>query len=346
MRALCCFVVLFLSGYSFAQTPTETPTAEPVSESPATSTETEVKAAEAQTDAKAAPARSLFSAVKEALKAKPATPMAPKPVMGKKKEKLRYGVVLFKKGRLKLTAHLLGTMRAESVDKMVVDAIGSERDLETIFDARGRGGLTLEYRKNKFQNISFEYEHDAWTGPITEPYDGTVEFKHAAHSEIGHHELRKLSVKGRKELLFGGAGYMLSHWGMGLIANDGAHGWRPGSGRIVDPRSGDRVLRAFGGIGPLPGLGLTILGGYDHMIADDVLLDEDDGHQGIIALLIDPRKDNRGGVYAAFRTHEHADGRKTEVTVIDFHLRLRRHPRLHPLPLNPSHPRHLSRARL
>ena len=49
------------------------------------------------------------------------------------------------------------------------------------------------------------------------------------------------------------------------------------------------------------------MGGYDHMIVDDVLLEDDEGHQGIVALFVDPRKANRGGVYAAFRTHEHAD---------------------------------------
>lgn len=112
-------------------------------------------------------------------------------------------------------------------------------------------------------------------------------------------------------------GAQTSHFGMGLVSNDGAHGWTPGSARFDDPRGGDRVLRAQLATGPGPDLGLLLALGADHVLADDFMLSGDTADQLFGALLFGAGKPVSGGFSIARRHQTNAAGRATDVTIVD-----------------------------
>lgn len=119
------------------------------------------------------------------------------------------------------------------------------------------------------------------------------------------------------------AGAMTSHWGLGLIANDGAHGGAPGTGRFSDPRGGDRVLRAMLLTGPHTDEGLRVFAAIDSVLGDDVLVGDDEAWQAVFGVLAGP---NGGawtaGLYGVYREQEATDGDRTDVGVIDVYGRL------------------------
>lgn len=112
-------------------------------------------------------------------------------------------------------------------------------------------------------------------------------------------------------------GAQTSHFGMGLLANDGAHGWEPGSAVFVDPRRGDRVLRAQVIVGPLSDVGIVTSFGVDKVLGDDAMLDGDSARQVFGALLVGVGKPLSAGAYVVRRHQESAAGRATDVTVAD-----------------------------
>ena len=112
-------------------------------------------------------------------------------------------------------------------------------------------------------------------------------------------------------------GAQTSHFGMGLLSNDGAHGWEPGSASFSDPRRGDRVLRAQLSTGPHTPAGLALSFGVDKVIGDDVLLAGDSARQVFGAILLGVGKPLSGGAYVVRRHQENAAGRATDVTVMD-----------------------------
>lgn len=165
----------------------------------------------------------------------------------------RYGL----QPRLHLAARVDGMRLGEG---FAVDRYGTPFDYDAAINTQLRVGLQLE-RLWTWLRVLAEYEHDFLSGPVmggghiggtggrfVPDGDGYVEYG-----------LRKLSAL----VSFGpyvtlGGGFMTSHWGLGLIANDGAHGWTPGSGALLDPRGGDRVLRALLATGPHTSQRLTV----------------------------------------------------------------------------------------
>jgi hypothetical protein len=131
-------------------------------------------------------------------------------------------------------------------------------------------------------------------------------------------ELRKLHARASLgTALHLDLGVQTSHFGMGLVSNDGAHGWAPGSAAFSDPRSGDRVLRAELSTGPHTPARLALAVGADKVLGDDVLLDGDSARQFFGAVLVGAGTPTSAGAYVVQRHQESAAGRVTDVTVVD-----------------------------
>lgn len=127
--------------------------------------------------------------------------------------------------------------------------------------------------------------------------------------------LREASVTVRLPRLQVAGGAMMSHWGLGMIANDGAHD--PLFGRSD---FGDRVLRVRVTGVPIKDapLYLTIAG--DRGIEDEIgaWADGQRVYQGIASALWQPDEGPTAGVYGVYRDQLEADGvRRTQVSVVD-----------------------------
>jgi hypothetical protein len=161
-----------------------------------------------------------------------------------------------------------------------------------------------------------EYEHDLATGSIVGAPE--VAGERLPNGEKAHNELRKLY--GRLtlwDLVVVSGGFNTSHWGLGLLANDGAHGWTPGSARFSDPRSGDRVVRVSVGTVPLTEYGFVARVAWDDVRGDDVLLEGDSANQYIFSALAGEGKSTAGGIYLVYRDQDSKTTRGFHVFVAD-----------------------------
>lgn len=115
------------------------------------------------------------------------------------------------------------------------------------------------------------------------------------------------------------AGLQASHWGLGLLANDGKPqdlGW------FSVPRVGDRVLRGAvvlspwrGKDSPLAGLALSVA--MDDVLADEIKLVGDEARQTIAALRWSAARDRWLGFYFAGRAQQHSSGRRLDANAFD-----------------------------
>lgn len=118
-------------------------------------------------------------------------------------------------------------------------------------------------------------------------------------------------------------GVMTSHWGMGLIANDGAHGWTPGSALFVDPRGGDRTLRGMLVLGAFTDAKIAVAVGIDRVLDSPVLTDDDStlpgdkASGGIASIIVGAQQPDNVGVYGVIRTVEAPDGQETSILAVD-----------------------------
>lgn len=115
------------------------------------------------------------------------------------------------------------------------------------------------------------------------------------------------------------AGLQASHWGLGLLANDGKPqdlAW------FSVPRVGDRVLRGAVVLSPWRGkdsplAGLTISLAMDDVLADDLELPGDEGRQTVAALRWFAARDRWVGLYFAGRSQQHTSGRRLDANAFD-----------------------------
>jgi hypothetical protein len=141
----------------------------------------------------------------------------------------------------------------------------------------------------------------------------------------GAFDLRRASVGGLAGPIDIEAGLQTSHWGLGMLANDGAHD--PTFGRND---FGDRVLRVRFATKPIDSgrNPLTFILAGDRVVEDELaewhLFEDEAGaaaYQGIASvswLPEDPKDLTRGGLYGVYRHQTEPDGeRVTEVWVID-----------------------------
>ncbi len=196
-----------------------------------------------------------------------------------------------------------------------------EYDPDTAMNAQLRVGFLFDSdRAWSPLFIAAEYEHDLYTGVFSGGLpedDPRVDPPMQRGTDM---QLRK--AYGR--VTFGpivtvAGGFMTSHWGLGLVANDGDHGWAPGSAYFGDPRGGDRVLRGYVMTGPWTHADLVLLGGYDVVQDDDVALGGDEARQIVASAQVGFRKPRTLGLYAARREQEAADGKQTKVTAVDLY---------------------------
>ncbi len=218
--------------------------------------------------------------------------------------------------RLAIPMRLAG--RAEGVNSFEVDAQGNKFQSGVALSPLFRLGAKLMTVKPIADTvfISGEYEQDLPTGTWTS--QDPVAGEGMPNSQELTTRLRKgwgLVALGRY-LHFGG-GFMTSHWALGLVANDGDHGWEPGSARFTDPRGGDLVLRGFVGTGPLTDANITATVAIDKVRNDDVLLSGDKAHEYIAEMNVGEGKPVHGGFFIVRRNQTTRDGRTLDVTVVD-----------------------------
>ena len=222
---------------------------------------------------------------------------------------------------MKLSAPLSIAGRVEGLNSFPVDSAGTDLETGVASDLQVRLGLTFNTAKALAPfNLAVFYEHDVLTGPVAgDPVIAGEGYPNSHH--VGH-QLRKAYIRasmGRMLHLQGGL--MTSHWGLGLVANDGAHGWHPGTAHFADPRGGDRTARLMLATGPMTPLGVVFAFGHDWVQGDDVMLDGDKAHQFIAALSLGKGRSAEMGFYGVYRIQEAEDGDKTTVAALDWYGR-------------------------
>lgn len=217
----------------------------------------------------------------------------------------------------RLTASLETRISAEQVSAIPVDASGATFEAGALLRSRIRPGLVWSTERTIapfFAKVELEadlhegtfYDEPTLFGP---GYPGTDDAEMSVRKAA-----LTLSVGG---LLNVTGGYLTSHWGLGLMANDGAHGWKPGSANFTHEVGGDRVLRAMVSTSPIPGMGLMAAAAYDVVQHDDAMLEGDEASQWVGALVYGMGKPNTAGVYVVSRYQESAAGAETEVVAVD-----------------------------
>lgn len=214
---------------------------------------------------------------------------------------------------------LAGT-RYEAFDAMVVDQEGSEYAPDAALNSQLRLRAELGLSLHKAVQITGRYEHDLYSG-ISGGESDLEGVGLPSEGQGDEQQLRKAYI----DALVPGAriiaGYTTSHWGLGLLSNDGAHGWTPGSAYFGDPRGGDRVLRFGLGTGlPDDIFPIKVFVAYDQVQGDDILIGDDEAEQVVVAIRYgtsEGRLPTTIGAYAAFREQTAVDDQQTKVSAFD-----------------------------
>lgn len=221
---------------------------------------------------------------------------------------------------------LAGHLTAETVSGYEVDRDGNRFAAGNTLRPRLRLGAYYDSGKAYSPlNLHIEYEHDLYTGILGE--ETSLAGSNYPSHQSGEQQLRKAFIRASiGYYLHASVGWTTSHWGLGLLANDGAHGWEPGSARFSDPIGGDRVLRGMLATGPHSSAGVMLAVGADLldedlMSGDDTLLEGDTARQGVVALMFGEGKPHGAGVYVALRQQKALDGDETNVVASDLYLR-------------------------
>jgi hypothetical protein len=233
-----------------------------------------------------------------------------------------------KLGEWSLQLPLSLAARGEWVAPYALDSAGTRMPAGWAVSPRARVGLLIESGRTwSGLHLLGEYEQDVPTG--THDYRAEPIAVGLPDSEGFSFPVRKAYLRAvLAQRVVVGAGLMTSHWGLGLVANDGAHGWEPGSATFTDPRGGDRMLRAFISTAPLTPWGLIATLGADKVMHDDALLTsrdrppgsglgDDTAYQGFLALTAGYEQPTSGGAYVVQRWQTSSDGRYLHATVID-----------------------------
>lgn len=224
----------------------------------------------------------------------------------------------------RLVAPLRLGVRTEATSAYPVDEARTRLGEQLLTSPLARVALRLENLElGAGMKLQAEYEHDLPTGTLG--VDGLPAGAGLPGDAPLTLTLRKASARlSFGQLLHVGGGVTTSHFGLGLVANDGAHGWEPGSARFSDPRGGDRTLRFFLASGAFGPLGLRGSVAYDRILDDDALLTaaeldaaEGDTADQIALAVLAGNEESGGGLSAARRSQESTDGRTLTVIVLD-----------------------------
>ena len=204
-----------------------------------------------------------------------------------------------------------------------LDTDGTMLGQDWMLDSRLRTGLAMGKGKVRFvlegDLIDGQLAGDAWDVP------GEEDARDRHRVGVGtaeDYDLRNANIKARLGPIGLQAGVATSHWGLGLLANDGNRD--PVFGRND---FGDRVVRLQLGSQPFGGgdVPLTISVAADRVIEDEFAhwrpFNEDKGQkawQGIGALLWAPDEGATFGAYGVHRRQsEEDDERTTLITALD-----------------------------
>lgn len=220
-------------------------------------------------------------------------------------------VVLETAGEERLIASLLPSVP--------VDALGTTTDQGFSLDHRLRASLDLRHGGWRLGT-----EWDLLTGQLggqTWALEGELDERHREDRSLFASDSfrpRRAAIEGRLGPVQIAAGLMTSHWGLGMVANDGAHD--PTFGRSD---FGDRVVRLRLSTRPrgsdVPWM-VALMG--DRVLADDTArLDAgQDAWQGIAATMLgNAETPMRAGLYGVVRHQTEPDGSVTTATVIDLY---------------------------
>lgn len=240
------------------------------------------------------------------------------------------GLVLSSTGELRY----IGTLPPA----LTLDADGTQPGQGAVLDQRLRAGITLKSRPQaggatqSTPGFTLTTSWDLFTGQLAgDPWDvpGTIDERH--REEIGVLTSRSFIPRAAEGAVIVGpvgvsAGLTTSHWGLGMLANDGAHD--PEFGRAD---FGDRVLRVRVATRPF-GKGEFPLGfslAADRVVQDDLVhagaLSEGGqvAWQGLAAVLLAPKNGNKLGLYGVYRNQlepvldGETEGRTTRLGVVD-----------------------------
>jgi len=212
---------------------------------------------------------------------------------------------------------ILAAVRGEGVSSFPVDAEGHPFQSGLAASPVLRLGLRLTLPDAFAEHVGVfaEYEQDLPTG--TWSGDAPIAGEGLPNSRALETQLRKAWGRFSLGYFHVGGGLMTSHWGLGLVANDGAHGWEPGSARFLDPRNGDLVLRGFLATGPLTDAKLMVSLSIDKVRQDDALIEGDDAFQLSGSVLVGHDRPTQAGLLFVHRRQTAADGRFLHASLID-----------------------------
>lgn len=203
----------------------------------------------------------------------------------------------------------------------IVDPDGQTLGQGPVLDTRIRVGAGYALETWAFRTEWDLYDGqlagDAWDVSGTEDARG----REGVGLTAGHAFVpRRLSVEGRVGVVGVEAGLVTSHWGLGMLANDGAHD--PEFGRAD---FGDRVIRVRVATRPVVGKPLTVVLAGDRVVEDELaawspFVGGQAAWQGIASVLWGEAGAPRAGLYGVYRHQTEADGlRVTEVGVLDLY---------------------------
>ncbi len=179
--------------------------------------------------------------------------------------------------------------------------------------------FVLDAPLGEHSQLVLEYEQDLPTGTFSAETVAGEGLPNSAELET---QLRKAWGRLSYGPLHVGGGLMTGHWGLGLVANDGAHGWEPGSARFQDPRGGDLVLRGFVASGPLTDAHAMFTASVDAVRQDDTLVEGDSALQLSASALVGYDRPTRAGLLFVHRRQSSEDGRYLHAYLIDLTGRL------------------------
>jgi hypothetical protein len=301
---MIALVLLLAPAFGQESSDLEVPPAAPAASAPAPVESTPAPAAEATpaavepAPAAAEPAPAAAEQVTPSVEATAAAPSARKPPFSTTGE-----------------VRLLGSLPPG----VVVDPDGNELGQGAVLDTRLRAGLAYAADswslRTEWDLYDGQLAGDAWDVSGTTDARGRDGVGITAGSSFVP---RRLSVEGRVGVVGVEAGLVTAHWGLGMLANDGAHD--PEFGRAD---FGDRMIRVRVATRPVAGAPLTVAIAGDRIIEDESatwspFTGGQAAWQGLASVLWGEPTGPRAGLYGVYRNQTEADGlRVTEVGVVD-----------------------------
>ncbi len=199
-----------------------------------------------------------------------------------------------------------------------VDPDGNTLGQDWALDQRLRTGLALHNDK-----VRLATEWDLFTGQLAgDPWDIPIIEDARRRDRMGvlHRQsfsARRASIQANLPGAQLEAGLVTSHWGLGMLANDGAHDpW------FGETEFGDRLIRLRMSTRPAKDSPVSISSAYDRVVEDDMArwADYQWVSQGVMALLYADDSDRKIGMECVRRNQkEMIEKRNTQGGVVDFY---------------------------